>query len=73
MPVEPPPGGFVPVEPPPEGAFDLLTFLTNPITIVSFSIMIGALAGVIIKFRKKFYKSSKKEIKRIEEIRRKTK
>ncbi len=55
----------------PEGAFDLMSFLTNPLTIVNFGIVIGVLAGIIIKARKKFYKSGDKEIKRIEEIRRK--
>jgi hypothetical protein len=33
--------------------------------------VIGVVAGIIIKFRKKYYKSGDKEIKRIEEIRRK--
>jgi hypothetical protein len=55
----------------PEGVFDLMSFLTNPLTIVNFGIMIGVLAGIIIKFRKKYYKSGDKEIKRIEEIRHK--
>ena len=55
----------------PEGVFDLMTFLTNPLTIVNFGIVIGLFAAIIVKVRKKYYKSGDKEIKRIEEIRRK--
>ncbi|MHA2035057.1 MAG: hypothetical protein ACW98X_01405 [Promethearchaeota archaeon] len=54
----------------PEGAFDLMEFLTNPLTLINFGIMIGVLAGLIVKIRKRYYKSGDKEIQRIEEIRR---
>jgi hypothetical protein len=59
------------VEISPEGGFDLISFLTNPLTLINFGIMIGLLAGLIVKVRKKYYKSGDKEIQRIEEIRRK--
>ncbi|MHA1986926.1 MAG: beta strand repeat-containing protein, partial [Promethearchaeota archaeon] len=54
----------------PEEGFDLISFLTNPLTLINFGIIIGVLTGVILKIRKKYYKSGDKEIKRIEEIRR---
>jgi hypothetical protein len=54
-----------------EGAFDLMSFLTNPLTIINFGLFIGLLTGIILKIRKKYYKSGDKEIRRIEEIRRK--
>ena len=50
---------------------DLITILTNPVTIFLFGIAIVSLAVIIKKFRKKYYKSGDKEIKRIEDIRRK--
>ncbi|MFW9896050.1 MAG: hypothetical protein ACFFD7_09635, partial [Candidatus Thorarchaeota archaeon] len=59
------------VDIPPEGAFDLVSFLTNPLTIINFSLFAGLLVGLIYKIRKGYYKSGDKEIKRIEEIRRK--
>ena len=61
----------VDIEITPEEGFDLMSFLTNPLTLINFGILIGVLAGVIVKIRKKYYKSGDKEIKRIEEIRRK--
>ena len=61
---------MITVEIPVGEPFNFISFLTNPLTIISFGIIIGVLAVVIIKFRKRSYKSTEKEIKRIEEIRR---
>ncbi|MFX1456218.1 MAG: hypothetical protein ACFFDB_12660, partial [Promethearchaeota archaeon] len=62
---------MITVDIPPEGVFDLFSFLTNPLTMINFGIFAGLLVGLILKIRKRYYKSGDKEIKRIEEIRRK--
>ncbi|MHA2391276.1 MAG: hypothetical protein ACXAEX_04850, partial [Promethearchaeota archaeon] len=57
------------IEIPSEEGFNIVAFMTNPLTIINFSIIIGTLAIVVVKIRKKYHKSSDKEIKRIQEIR----